>query len=282
MTREPRSDSTSTTARRSSGTSTCPGSGRDSATATESTGPTTAGGAALQPRQASDRPVREGDRRRRRLARRQHAALRAGRRRGRGPADRQHRRRRRDPQERRHRSALRLGWRSAARAKLERRTVIYETHVKGSHDAPPRRARGAERHLRRDSAPSPIIDHLRGLGITAVELLPVHHIADESFLVDRGLSNYWGYSSIGYFAPHSAYSSAGSARRAGPRVQADGQVAARRRHRGDPGRRLQPHRRGQPPRTDAVVQGRRQRRLLPAQPGEPRATTWTSPGPATP
>ncbi len=46
--------------------------------------------------------------------------------------------------------------------------------------------------------------------MTAVELLPVHHIADESFLVDKGLSNYWGYSSIGYFAPHAGYSSAGT------------------------------------------------------------------------
>ncbi len=46
------------------------------------------------------------------------------------------------------------------------------------------------------------VDYLRDLGVTAVELLPVHHIIDESFLVDRGLSNYWGYSSIGYLAPH--------------------------------------------------------------------------------
>ena len=49
------------------------------------------------------------------------------------------------------------------------------------------------------------IAHLRDLGVTAVELLPVHHIADESFLHDRGLSNYWGYRSIGYFAPHASY-----------------------------------------------------------------------------
>src|SRR5947209_12166943 len=56
----------------------------------------------------------------------------------------------------------------------------------------------------------PAIEYLRGLGATAVELLPVHHIADESFLIDKGLSNYWGYSSIGYFAPHASYSSSGT------------------------------------------------------------------------
>jgi len=53
------------------------------------------------------------------------------------------------------------------------------------------------------------IEHLTALGVTAVELLPVHHIADESFLVDRGLTNYWGYSSIGFLAPHALYSAGG-------------------------------------------------------------------------
>ena len=59
-------------------------------------------------------------------------------------------------------------------------------------------------------ASEPAIAYLTDLGVTAVELLPVHHIADESFLIDRGLSNYWGYSSIGYFAPHAAYSASGT------------------------------------------------------------------------
>ena len=54
------------------------------------------------------------------------------------------------------------------------------------------------------------IGHLRDLGVTAVELLPVHHIADESFLHDKGLSNYWGYSSIGYLAPHAGYAATGT------------------------------------------------------------------------
>jgi isoamylase len=88
-------------------------------------------------------------------------------------------------------------------------TIIYETHVKGftmRHPDVPPELRGTYAGL----ASEPAISYLTDLGITAVELLPVHHIADESFLVDLGLSNYWGYSSIGYFAPHAAYSSAGT------------------------------------------------------------------------
>ena len=89
------------------------------------------------------------------------------------------------------------------------RTVIYELHVKGFtklHPEIPDALRGTYAGL----ASAPAIEYLNSLGVTAVELLPVHHIADESFLIDKGLSNYWGYSSIGYFAPHSTYSSAGT------------------------------------------------------------------------
>ena len=85
-------------------------------------------------------------------------------------------------------------------------TIIYETHVKGftmRHPGVPEDQRGTYAGLASEAA----IEYLTGLGVTAVELLPVHHIADESFLIDMGLSNYWGYSSIGYLAPHSAYSS---------------------------------------------------------------------------
>jgi isoamylase len=88
-------------------------------------------------------------------------------------------------------------------------TIIYETHVKGftrRHPDVPEALRGTYAGLASPAA----IDYLTGLGVTAVELLPVHHIADESFLIDMGLSNYWGYSTIGYFAPHAAYSSAGT------------------------------------------------------------------------
>ena len=88
-------------------------------------------------------------------------------------------------------------------------TVIYETHVKGftmRHPDVPEELRGTYAGLASDAA----LQYLVDLGVTAVELLPVHHIADESFLVDKGLSNYWGYSSIGYFAPHALYSSSGT------------------------------------------------------------------------
>src|SRR5213076_1454690 len=53
------------------------------------------------------------------------------------------------------------------------------------------------------------LEYLQALGVTAVELLPVHHIIDEGFLADRGLTNYWGYSSIGYLAPHALYAATG-------------------------------------------------------------------------
>jgi isoamylase len=88
-------------------------------------------------------------------------------------------------------------------------TVIYETHVRGftmRHPAVREDLRGTYAGLASDDA----LDYMKGLGITAVELLPIHHIADESFLHDKGLSNYWGYSSIGYLAPHAMYAASGS------------------------------------------------------------------------
>jgi glycogen operon protein len=87
-------------------------------------------------------------------------------------------------------------------------TVIYETHVKGFTKLHPTirpELRGTYAGLASDEA----IAYLVSLGVTAVELLPVHHIADEAFLVDKGLTNYWGYSTIGYFAPHSEYAATG-------------------------------------------------------------------------
>ena len=88
-------------------------------------------------------------------------------------------------------------------------TVIYETHVKGFtklHEQVREDLRGTYGGL----ASEPAIEYLKDLGVTAVELLPIHHIADESFLHDRGLSNYWGYSSIGYLAPHADYAAGAS------------------------------------------------------------------------
>jgi isoamylase len=87
-------------------------------------------------------------------------------------------------------------------------TVIYETHVKGFTMRHP----GVREDLRgtyAGMADPAAIEHLTELGVTAVELLPIHHIADESFLAERGLTNYWGYSSIGFFAPHSGYAATG-------------------------------------------------------------------------
>ena len=87
-------------------------------------------------------------------------------------------------------------------------SVIYETHVKGFtmlHPEVREELRGTYAGL----ASVPALNYLRDLGVTAVELLPVHHIVDESFLFDRGLSNYWGYSTIGFFAPHSEYAATG-------------------------------------------------------------------------
>ncbi len=87
-------------------------------------------------------------------------------------------------------------------------TLIYEVHVKGFtklHPGVREDLRGTYAGLASDEA----IAHLRSLGVTAVELLPVHHNADEHHLVDKGLTNYWGYSSIGFLAPHAAYSATG-------------------------------------------------------------------------
>ena len=83
-------------------------------------------------------------------------------------------------------------------------TVIYEVHVKGFT----KRREGVREDLRGTYgglASEDAIAYLKSLGVTAVELLPVHHIIDEGFLHDRGLTNYWGYSTIGYLAPHSEY-----------------------------------------------------------------------------
>ncbi|MEJ7583252.1 MAG: glycogen debranching protein GlgX [Acidimicrobiales bacterium] len=88
-------------------------------------------------------------------------------------------------------------------------TVIYEAHVKGftkRHPDVTEDLRGTFAGLGSDTA----VAHLRHLGVTAVELMPVHHIADESFLFGRERTNYWGYSSIGFFAPNALYSAAGT------------------------------------------------------------------------
>ena len=89
------------------------------------------------------------------------------------------------------------------------RSVIYETHVRGltiTHPGVPEALRGTYAGMAHPS----IVEYLVGLGVTAVELLPIHHFISEGFLTDRGLTNYWGYSTIGFLAPHAGYSSSGA------------------------------------------------------------------------
>jgi glycogen debranching enzyme GlgX len=88
-------------------------------------------------------------------------------------------------------------------------TVIYEAHVRGltmAHPDVPEHERGTFAGL----AHPKVVAYLKDLGITSVELLPVHHFVSETALLERGLVNYWGYNTIGFFAPHAAYSSTGS------------------------------------------------------------------------
>ncbi len=85
-------------------------------------------------------------------------------------------------------------------------SIVYEAHVKGFsklHPGVPREIRGTYAGLSHPAA----IEHLQQLGVTAVELLPVHQFVHPQHLLDRGLHNYWGYDSIGYFAPHNEYAS---------------------------------------------------------------------------
>jgi len=84
------------------------------------------------------------------------------------------------------------------------RTIVYETHVRGYtrlHPSVPDAERGTYRGL---SHPD-VVGYIRSLGVTAVELLPVHTFVNDSFLLERGLTNYWGYNSIGFFAPDPRY-----------------------------------------------------------------------------
>jgi isoamylase len=88
-------------------------------------------------------------------------------------------------------------------------SIVYELHVRGfsrQNPAVPEAIRGTFAGLAHDAS----IEHLRNLGVTTVELLPVHQFADEPHLARRGLRNYWGYNTFGWSAPHAGYSSAGT------------------------------------------------------------------------
>src|SRR5262249_9822333 len=85
--------------------------------------------------------------------------------------------------------------------------ILYEVHVRGftaTHPGVPQELRGTYAGLAHHAA----LQHLIDLGVTAVELMPVHHSVPEAFLVERGLTNYWGYNTIGFFAPQANYSAA--------------------------------------------------------------------------
>lgn len=87
-------------------------------------------------------------------------------------------------------------------------SVIYEAHVRGmtnlNLDVPPD-IRGTYAGL----AYPTVIEYLKNLGVTTIELMPIHQYVNDTFLQEKGLSNYWGYNTIGFFAPHNAYSSSG-------------------------------------------------------------------------
>ncbi len=88
-------------------------------------------------------------------------------------------------------------------------SIIYELHVKGftqTHPAVPEHLRGTYAGL----AYPNVINYLKDLGVTAIELLPVHHFVSEPFVVSKGRTNYWGYNTLAYFAPHGPYSSTGT------------------------------------------------------------------------
>ena len=227
----------------------------------------TRAGPSLQLGQAADRPVRQGHRRSDPLGRCERAPLRPERRRGRRPHPGHQRLRAGDPAQPRGRPRLRLGGRPATRRALVAHRDLRDP-CQGVHEAALVRARRPAGHLRRarlrgcDRPPARPGGHRGGAAPRPphrrrelpprqgpVQLLGVQ--LDRLPRTARRLRR----------DRHDG--------RADPRVQGDGQGAAPRRHRGDPRRRLQPHGRGQPPGPDALVQGRRQLHVLPAQPRGP-------------
>ena len=116
-------------------------------------------------------------------------------------------------------------------------SVIYEVHVKGFtklNDRIPEVSRGTYAGLGSAEA----IEYLKNLGVTAVELLPVHAHVDDKVLLDRDLTNYWGYNSIGFFAPHGDLFGFRRYGGAGDGIQNDGAESSRRRSGSHSRRRL--------------------------------------------
>ena len=159
--------------------------------------------------------------------------------------------------------------------------MIYEAHVKGltnQHPDIPEELRGTYTGL----AHPVMIEHLKRLGVTAVELMPVHEFITDHHLQEKGLTNYWGYNTIAFLAPHHSYAQANG--RPGSQVQefkAMVREPAQRGHRGDPRRGLQPHGRGQPHGPHAVDARASTTPPTTAWSTTTRATTWTTPARAT-
>src|SRR6478735_10297872 len=118
------------------------------------------------------------------------------------------------------RTAVDFDWESDERLRLPwRNTIVYEAHVRGQsmlHPDVPEELRGTYAGL----AHPAVVEHLTGLGITSVQLLPVHFHLDEPHLQNLGLTNYWGYNTAAFFAPHPAYATK-SAQEAGPQAVQD-------------------------------------------------------------
>ena len=205
-------------------------------------------GAALQRRQAAARPVRKGGHGKVPQHRQPAARLRSPARRGRARSRyaRQHPHR---SQVHRRRRCLRLAGGDVTRPR-SRAAGDLRSARQGFHRPPV---------VGRQAAPAPISGSSRRsristrLGINAVELLPVHECYVDDFLEQKGLTNYWGYNSIGFFAPESSYCTGRDARLPGRRVQDAGSRAAQGGHQSDPRRRLQPHGRRERDGTEPVA-----------------------------
>ena len=180
--------------------------------------------------------------------------------------DRSTRQRRGRAQECRGGRPLRLGRRPPAGDALARDDHLRDARA-GLHQAAPRGARAAARQLRRAGASGRDRTSDRARDHRRSSSCPCTSSPTRASWRIASLRNYWGYSTLGFFAPEQRYVQRPTARRGGRGVQGDGQGPARRRHRGDPRRRLQPHLRRESPRAHAVPARHRQRQLLLADAG---------------
>ena len=182
---------------------------------------------------------------------------------------------------RRRQPVLRLDRRPPPQRRRTPRSIIYEAHVKGLtqlHPEIPEEQRGTYAGARppgRHRAPSAP----RGDGDRADAGAPVR--ARRHACQQKGLRNYWGYNTIGFLAPHNGYSASGDLGQQVPEFKAMVRAMHDGRHRGHPGRRLQPHRRGQPPRARRSACEASTTRPTTGSSTTTRSTTWTTRAPGT-